>query len=80
MDKRRPETLPDSCSEIYDPEGAARLMEKELGKELEFGESGRLTSPVAVLPQTLVASSLFGRGLPILLRRVPLLLWTGRFW
>ena len=37
MDKRRPETLPDSGSEIYDPEGAARLMEKELAKRWNLG-------------------------------------------
>ena len=46
---------------------------KGVGEEVEFWASGRLPSPVAVLPQTLLASSLLGRGLPTLLRRVPLL-------
>ena len=36
-DKRKPETLPDSGSEIYDPEGAARLVESELAKRWNVG-------------------------------------------
>ena len=37
MDKRRPETLPASGSEIYDPEGSSSLDGKRVGKEGERG-------------------------------------------
>ena len=37
MDKRKSETLPGSGSEIYEAEGAARLMENELAKRWNVG-------------------------------------------
>ena len=60
---------------IYDPEGAARLLESELAKRWTVGI--RKTPITSSATTDLGGKLLLGRGFPILLEHEPLLLLTG---